>query len=95
VYFTQHAVERFRQRWASGLSYARARYELVILSKTAVPLRERTQAGDLQFQVTDGAPIVFVCKREHREGHGALVCVTVLPEPEQPACEGDEPDPRD
>ena len=81
MYFTQHAIRRFRQRWAPALSYGAAVRELVVLSQSSVLLREKTYKGDLQFKSSDGAPIVFVCKREPGNGRDGLVCVTVLPEP--------------
>lgn len=89
VYFTHHAIERFRERWAGGLPYAHALRELVVLGQNAVLLRSRTRNGDLQYQVKEAAdPIVFVCKRDH-PGRGGLVCVTVLPEPETDPAEVD------
>ncbi len=72
---TVHAVERFRARWAGGLTYRHALRELRVLSETAVPLREKTDSGEEQWLVTDGAPIVLVAKRDR----GDLICVTVLP----------------
>jgi hypothetical protein len=87
VYFTQHAVERFRERFAGGLTFYSARQELIILAKTAVPLRELTGSGEQQWLVTDGVPFLLVCKHDPRSG---LVCVTVKPAPESA---GPEPDP--
>lgn len=84
---TVHAVERFRARWAGGLSYRHALRELRVLSETAVPLREKTDRGEEQWLVTDGAPIVLVAKRDR----GDLICVTVLP----PMGSGGEPCPGD
>ena len=81
MFLTQHAVERFRERWAAGLSYQHALRELRLLSRSARRLRERTAAGDLQFEASDGSGIIFVVKREPGFGDG-LVCATVLPEPE-------------
>lgn len=60
----------------------------MVLGQTAVLLRQRTRLGQLQYQITNGDPIVLVCKRDH-PGRGGLVCVTVLPEPESEQTETD------
>ena len=84
MFFTQHAVERFRRRWAPGLSHAAALRELITLSQTARPLRERTFDGEEQWEASDGSGLVFVVRRDQgRKRHG-FVCVTVLPQREQP-----------
>lgn len=91
MYFTAHAIERFQQRWAPGFPLNACLRELCVLARTVRPLKARTRAGQEQWQVTDGAPIVLVCKRDR--GRMELVCVTVLPEPEPDgADEGPDPD---
>jgi hypothetical protein len=82
MYFTEHAIRRFRAHSAPGFSYSAALRELIVLSATCAPIRQKAKEGDLQFQVTDGQRIIFVCKREPHPGTDGLVCVTVLPEPE-------------
>ena len=71
-----HAVARFRERVAGGLSHARARAELLILSKTARKLDERTPKGDEFWEARDGAPIRFIVKVD--AVHHVRICTTVL-----------------
>lgn len=76
MYFTQHAVDRFRARCAPGLTYAHALRELKFLSQSARRLKEHTASGEEKFEASDGSKLVFVVKRGH-SGDG-LTCVTVL-----------------
>lgn len=83
VYCTQHAVERFRERWAKGLTYPHARRELMILATGATRLKERSVNGQEQWLVNDGSGIILVMKRD--PGQRGMICVTVLPDREVPA----------
>lgn len=77
VYCTQHAVERFRERWAQGLTYAHARRELSLLAQRATHMRERSVNGQEQWICNDGSGIVMLMKRD--AGQRGMICVTVLP----------------
>lgn len=78
MYFTQHSIDRFQEHWAPAMSRQACLRELVVLSRTARPLRARTPKGDEQWIATDGAPVVLVVKREPSPHSDGLVCVTVL-----------------
>ncbi len=49
---TDHAVERFIQRWRPSLSVAEARRELETLVEHAVPTRQKTLPGDAWLYTT-------------------------------------------
>jgi len=70
MFFTQHAIERFRQRFAPGLPHSHCLRELKVLGASAHRLKERTRTGELQLEVSDGSGAIFVLKGD--------VCVTVL-----------------
>ena len=80
VIVTLHAAERFQQRWAPGFRLDACRREIQTLASAAVHLRQRTHAGQEQWQASDGSGMVFVVKRD--PGQREPVCVTVLPAPE-------------
>jgi hypothetical protein len=73
IRFTEHAVDRFIERRMPGASRMQALQELERLAAEAIPLRERTAAGDDQALV-DG--IVLVLKRDRAGGRAD--CATVL-----------------
>jgi len=77
VEFTGHAVERFIQRHRPDLRYNQARRLLEDRAREATSLKQKTLAGDHQWQMAD-PDIVLVVKHER----GRTVCVTILPEPE-------------
>lgn len=78
MYFTQHAIERFRERFVPQFSHGRAKHELIALVPLARPLREHTAHGEQRWLIDDGTSrIVLVVKRDHR-GPDGLTCVTVL-----------------
>jgi hypothetical protein len=71
---TQHAVERFQQRWAPDESFAVLSERLQSLIATATRVREKTHRGH-EIWTADG--VRFVVKRDPRVGP---VVVTVLPD---------------
>lgn len=73
IRFTEHAVERFIERRMPHATQRQAREELERLAASAIPLKERTQAGDDQA-LADG--IIFVLKRDRVDGFAD--CATVL-----------------
>lgn len=70
MFFTQHAVERFRQRFAPALAHGHCLRELKLLAASAHRLKERTRTGELQLELSDGSGAILVVKGD--------VCVTVL-----------------
>ncbi len=80
MYITQHAVERFRKRYAGGLSHGHALRELIVISREARRLNETAQDGRELWEASDGSGMVLVVAREsggRRRGDG-MTCVTVL-----------------
>lgn len=80
MFVSQHAVERFRKRFAGGLSHGHALRELILLTKTARRLRENAEAGRERWEAADGSGMILIVERTHgarRIGDG-LTCVTVL-----------------
>jgi len=77
--FTQHAVERFIQRHAPGLSIAEARAHLEDRGHDATRLKQKTIKGQAQWQIDD-PPCILVVKYDTRIRRA--VVVTVLAEPE-------------
>jgi hypothetical protein len=75
IFFTKHAIDRFRERFAGGLGYGHALAELKVLSQGARRLRDKTANGEERYEVGDGSRMVFVVKDDPRAGK---VCVTVL-----------------
>jgi len=82
VFFTQHAIERFRQRYAPGFTHAAALRELQTLALSARPMREKAPGGKLRYVISDGEPITLVCIRNPRGTGDRIVCITVLPKGE-------------
>lgn len=68
---TEHAVERYRERWEPGASLLYARHLLEELLEYATPTREKTL---VKHEIWVTGDIRFVIKRDRRP-----VCVTVLP----------------
>jgi hypothetical protein len=73
---TIHAVERFRERWAPGFTYWRAKRELLFLAMGAFPMRNKSKAGGELWRCKWDDQIVFVVARNTRH---QPVCVTILP----------------
>lgn len=78
VTVTAHAAERFRDRHRPDLAFEEARRYLALTFHTAVRLNNRTNAGDIQYQLDD---VVLVVKPD-RDTEGGLAIVTVLPKAE-------------
>lgn len=76
IRFEPHAVDRYRQRFAPDLSYDEATAALAAAAPGAIPLKERTTAGDALWRLPD-LGVVIVTKRD--PGVTGHVCVTVLP----------------
>lgn len=94
MYFTPHAIERFRQRYAPGYTYSAALRELQTLALSAKPQKRKASGGKLYYLITNGQPILLVCHRNERGDRLAerdrLVCETVLPPSADPAQAEDE-----
>jgi hypothetical protein len=75
--FEPHAVERFIERHAPGLSMPEAHRRLRDAVASASIMRERTRSGDECWMLGD-LDVVAVIKRDGRDGKRAS-CVTVLP----------------
>lgn len=71
---TAHAVDRYCEHFAPGLSHAEARAKLEASAQSAIPLREKSINGDFLWRLSD-LDIVLITKRDH----GVHVAVTVLP----------------
>lgn len=71
---TDHAVQRYIQRYARDLSYKTARLDLERLLVTAAPTKDKTHTGQSLWRVDD-PPMLFVMKPDE----GRHVLVTVLP----------------
>lgn len=71
---TQHAVERFQQRWAPNESFAVLSERLQALIASATRVREKTNRG---HEIWTSEGVRFVVKRDPRVGP---VVVTVLPD---------------
>lgn len=82
-----HAIDRFRQRWAPGLSTDEARDLLLASTSSAMPARRRSDCGDPTAKVdVEGYGQVRVIVKPDRsiaERGKSLVAVTVLPPHEQ------------
>lgn len=75
---TRHAVDRFVQRHAPHLT-AKQAYQLLLQEvPRAAHLKAKTILGHHQWQL-DHPECVLVMK----EDNGRMICVTVLPEPEE------------
>lgn len=91
MYVTQHAVERFRRRFAGGLSHAHALRELVVITRTARRLDGNTADGAERWAAEDGSGMVLVVRStppgKRPKGDGRTV-VTVLfgTEEDDPVC---------
>ena len=71
---TDHAVQRYVQRYARGLSHKAGRRDLEKLIATAAPTKNKTHTGQNLWRV-DEPPMLFVMKPDD----GKHVLVTVLP----------------
>lgn len=71
---TDHAVLRYVERHAPGLSHVQARADIEHLAGGATPLKKRTLGGQQLWRV-DVPPMLLVIKPDS----GRYVCVTVLP----------------
>lgn len=103
---TDHAISRFIERHAPGLTFAAARDLIEERAQHAQRLETRTVVGDMQWRITDPDCILVVKRDSERgraagrkyrdrpgtQGAGGLVVVTVLPVVEQLWLEGDEED---
>lgn len=76
IKFTDHAVQRYRQRHAGELSFDEAKERLVGAAGSAVPLRRKTDNGQEQWRV-DSLDIILVTKHDPKAR--VHTCVTVLP----------------
>ena len=72
---SEHAIIRFRERIAPLQSFLRARHEVEFLASTSKKTEDRTPGGEEVWEASDGAPIRFIVRRDHR---GPAVCVSVL-----------------
>lgn len=75
---TRHAVDRFVQRHAQHLTAEQALEHLLREAPRAAHLKARTILGHQQWRL-ENPDCVLVMK----EARGRMVCVTVLPEPEE------------
>ena len=66
---TDHAFERYAQRFPEATLEG-----LYSEAREAKPIREKTSAGDMQWESPSG--LLFVVHRDKQ--HGGLVCVTVV-----------------
>jgi hypothetical protein len=69
-----HAIQRFRERIAPALTFAKARIELRILARTAIRSEDRSASGAEIWRVTDGIPFRLVVTVEG----GRSTCLTVV-----------------
>jgi hypothetical protein len=74
-YITEHAIDRFRERVAPGLSPTHAKRECILLARGAKRTDEKSSHGDEVWVAQDGAPVRFVVKTDEQ---GMRVCATVL-----------------
>jgi hypothetical protein len=68
-----HAVQRYRERYAPGLTEEEAHIQLLRLAYESVRLPERTHAGDSIFQVDGHLSLVA------KETKQSNICVTIIP----------------
>jgi hypothetical protein len=94
---TDHAISRFIERHAQGLTFSAARELIQERAQHAQRLETRTVLGDMQWRITEPDCILVVKRdsersraagRKHRnrpgtQGAGGLVVVTVLPTVDQ------------
>ena len=90
-YFLPHAVDRFRQRFAPGLSHGHALRELIAMSGRARRIKAGAMGGRLYFEIGDSDKIVLVCQRRER----GLAVMTVLPPGELAGEHGGDPEGED
>lgn len=74
---TRHAVDRFVQHHAPHLTAKQAFRLLLEAAPRAAHLKAKTILGDHQWQLEDPECVLVM-----KEDHGRMICVTVLPEPE-------------
>jgi hypothetical protein len=72
---TQHAIERFHERVAPGLSFPHAKRELILLTESARKTDIRTATGDEVWVCEGGARLVVRKDRRFRQP----TVITVLP----------------
>jgi hypothetical protein len=75
---TRHAVDRFVERHAPHLTAEQALRFLLQEAPRAAHLKAKTMLGHHQWQLED-PDCVLVMKEDNRR----MICVTVLPEPEE------------
>lgn len=75
---TKHAVERFVQRHAPYLTVGQAFWHLRRAARFAAHLKAKTVLGHHQWQIDDPSCVLVI-----KEDRGRMICVTVLPEPEE------------
>ena len=78
IYFTIHAVDRYKSRWRPNYSNRAALSELIIAAKDATCQKKRTACGQAIWHATtrDGDSLRLVTKNDDRR----IVCVTILPQ---------------
>jgi hypothetical protein len=77
---TDHAVERYQERFTPHLSRAAARAELEVLVAGARPTGHQTRGGEADIWICDGGVRLLV-RRDERVGR---VVTTVLPPSHSP-----------
>lgn len=80
LWFTTHAVERYRERHASRLTYNQALGLLIRAIPTATPVREKTLLGHNKWKLRN-PDVILVTKPDfyNRLKKKVFVVVTILP----------------